>query len=122
MGCHFFLEGISPTQGSNLCPLRLLYWQVDSFPARPPGKPISHDCMIFCDSNGDSLRQCLKPYCSDHVTLALLRPGLDTVPGVEETVSLPASLICAQCSRKFQLPMEATVYQLGMASGEGQVQ
>lgn len=48
--------------------------------------------------------------------------SLDTVPGVEETVSLPASLICAQCSRKFQLPMEATVYQLGMASGEGQVQ
>ena len=29
MGCHFLLQGIFPTQGSNLC---LLHWQVDSLP------------------------------------------------------------------------------------------
>ena len=28
-GCHFLLQGIFPTQAANL---RLLYWQVDSFP------------------------------------------------------------------------------------------
>ena len=28
-GCHFLLRGIFPTQAANL---RLLYWQVDSFP------------------------------------------------------------------------------------------
>ena len=29
-GCHFLLQGIFPTQGSNLCLLHLLHWQVDS--------------------------------------------------------------------------------------------
>ena len=32
MGCHFFLQGIFPILGSNLCLLRLLYWHVDSLP------------------------------------------------------------------------------------------
>ena len=36
MGCHSVLQGILPTQGSNL---RLLHWQVDSFTIVPPGKP-----------------------------------------------------------------------------------
>ena len=31
-GCHFLLQGLFPTQGSNLYLLRLLYWQVDSLP------------------------------------------------------------------------------------------
>ena len=30
--CHFLLQGIFPTQGSNLCLLRLLHWQADSLP------------------------------------------------------------------------------------------
>ena len=34
--CHFLLQGIFPTQGSNL---RLLHWHVDSLPSEPPGKP-----------------------------------------------------------------------------------
>ena len=36
MGCHFLLQRIFPTQGSNLC---LLHWQADSLPLAPPGKP-----------------------------------------------------------------------------------
>ena len=39
VGCHFLLQGIFPTQGSNLCLLCLLHWQVDSLPLVPPGKP-----------------------------------------------------------------------------------
>ena len=34
--CHCPLQGIFPTQGLNL---GLLYWQVDSSPSKPPGKP-----------------------------------------------------------------------------------
>ena len=35
--CHFFLQGIFSTQGSNLC---LLHWQVDFFlTTEPPRKP-----------------------------------------------------------------------------------
>ena len=32
VGCHFLLQGIFPTQGSNLSLLHLLHWQVDSLP------------------------------------------------------------------------------------------
>ena len=39
MGCRFLLQGTFPIQGSNLCLLHLLRWQVGSFPLAPPGKP-----------------------------------------------------------------------------------
>ena len=32
VGCHFLLQGIFPTQGSNLYLLHLLHWQADSLP------------------------------------------------------------------------------------------
>ena len=38
VGCHFFIQGIFPTQGSNPCLLCLLNWQVDSLPLAPSGK------------------------------------------------------------------------------------
>ena len=31
MGCHFLLQGIFTTQGSNLCLLCLLHWQASFF-------------------------------------------------------------------------------------------
>ena len=34
-GCHFLLQGIFPTQESNLHLLPLLRWQVDSLPLAP---------------------------------------------------------------------------------------
>ena len=36
VGCHFLLQRIFLTQGSNL---HLPHWQVDSLPSEPPGKP-----------------------------------------------------------------------------------
>ena len=38
MGCHFLLQGIFLTQGSNL---NLLHWQVDSLPQNHHGNPES---------------------------------------------------------------------------------
>ena len=38
MGCHFLLQGIFPTQESNLCLLCLLHCQAGSLPLAPPGK------------------------------------------------------------------------------------
>ena len=32
VGCHFLLQGIFPTQGSNPCLLGVMHWQADSFP------------------------------------------------------------------------------------------
>ena len=37
VGCHFFLQGIFPSLGSNL---HLLHWQADSFTTETSGKPI----------------------------------------------------------------------------------
>ena len=36
VGCHFLLQGIIRTQGSNP---GLLHWRVNSFLSEPPGKP-----------------------------------------------------------------------------------
>ena len=41
VGCHFLLQGIFPTQGSNQYLLHLLHWQADSLPLAPIGKPFS---------------------------------------------------------------------------------
>ena len=38
VGCHFLLQGIFPTRGSNRRLLRLLCWQAGSFSLAPPGK------------------------------------------------------------------------------------
>ena len=40
VGCHFLLQGIFLTQGSNLRLLHPLHWQVVSLPLAPPGKPL----------------------------------------------------------------------------------
>ena len=47
VGCHALLQGIYPTQGSNLCLPCLLHWQVGSLPLVPPGKPLTHDIHIM---------------------------------------------------------------------------
>ena len=39
VGCHILLQGIFPTQESNLRLLCLLHWQAGSLPLAPPGKP-----------------------------------------------------------------------------------
>ena len=42
VGCHFLLQGIFPTQGSNPhCLLHLLHWQADSLPLSHLGSPLS---------------------------------------------------------------------------------
>ena len=48
VGCHTLLQGIFPTQGSNLHLLCLLHWQARSLPLAPPGKPhkLSYDPII----------------------------------------------------------------------------
>ena len=54
VGCHALLQGIFPTQGSNLCLLYLLHWEASSLPLGPPGKPKS---TIAADA-AKSLQSC----------------------------------------------------------------
>ena len=46
--CHSLLHGIFPTQGSNLCLLCLLQWQVGSLPLVPPVIPVVSGCAHVC--------------------------------------------------------------------------
>ena len=43
--CHVILQGIFPTQGSNLCLLHLLYWQADFLPLAPP---VTQEFIVIC--------------------------------------------------------------------------
>ena len=44
-GCHFLLQGIFPTQGSNLNSQHLLQWQADSSPLSQLGSPRMYVCV-----------------------------------------------------------------------------
>ena len=54
LGYRAFLQGIFPTQGSNLHLLCLLHWQVGSLSPVPPGKPVNHTSFINYFKNCDS--------------------------------------------------------------------
>ena len=49
VGCHCLLQGIFPTQGSNLHLLHLLYWQVGSLPLAPSAAKSLQPCPTPCD-------------------------------------------------------------------------
>ena len=46
VGCHFFLQGIFLTQGSNPCLLWLLHWQADSLPLSHLGSPFKEGIKV----------------------------------------------------------------------------
>ena len=66
--CHALLQGIFPTEGSNLRLLRLLHWQAGTLPLAPPGKPHS-TLQVF--SNISCVRLCPCVTC-DHITVNYL--------------------------------------------------
>src|SRR5574341_1318545 len=49
VGCHFLLQGIFLSQGSNLGLLYLLHWQAGSLPSEPHGKPKKLKSVAFGD-------------------------------------------------------------------------
>ena len=46
MGCHFLLQGIFPTQGSNSNLLHLLHGLAGSVPLTPPEKPLLQEMWV----------------------------------------------------------------------------
>ena len=74
VGCHALLQGIFPTQGSNLHLLRLLHWLADSVPVAPPGKSIHVHLLIkaivlYCrlSFRAQTWCQCSSPYNPAHL-------------------------------------------------------
>ena len=62
IGCHAFLQGIFPTQGSNPRLFCILYWQAGSLPLAAPGKP-----KTFLRSSELQKTQCKSNYSSKHI-------------------------------------------------------
>ena len=58
VGCHSLLQGIFPTQGSNL---DLLHWQTDSLLSEPPGKPHFRELELNSDP-GWVILLCVRPH------------------------------------------------------------
>ena len=57
MDCHFFFQGIFPTQESNLSLLSLLHWQAGPLPLSHKGIPY----MFIGEGNGNPLQySCLE--------------------------------------------------------------
>ena len=53
--CHFLLQGIFRTQGSNPCLLHLLHWQTDSLPVVPPESKAPDDVHSLSHNHGKKL-------------------------------------------------------------------
>ena len=49
VSCHFLLQGIFTSQGSNPCLLCLLHWQVDSLPPSHLGSPVFLATVLLSD-------------------------------------------------------------------------
>ena len=82
MDCHFLLQEIFPTQGSNLHPL---HWQV-VFTIEPPGKPLLSRVSLFetqwtvAYEAPPSMEFSRQEYCSG---LPFPFPGALPNPGIE---------------------------------------
>ena len=55
MSCHALRQGIFLTQGSNLCLLCLLHWQVGFLPLASPGKPTISQSLLKLMSIGSMI-------------------------------------------------------------------
>ena len=78
MGCHSLLQGIFPTQGSNLHLLCLLHWQAGSLPLVPPGKSQSESvsCSVDpmdCSLPGSSVHGILQARILEWVAIPFFR-------------------------------------------------
>ena len=79
VGCHFLLQGIFLTQGSNPSLLHLLHAQADSLPLVPPGKPEGCQGQDILAQVGLSVASELPPDC------------LARLPIIVQFCSLPSS-------------------------------
>ena len=90
VGCHFLLQGIFLTQGSNPCLLCFLHWQVGSLPPEPPRKPWPsvnvHDNKLILESCITFLVRSFS-----WKELYLLKA---TLLGNQENLSIPSNLFC----------------------------
>ena len=63
VGCHTLLQGISLTQGSNQCLLRLVHWQMDSLSLSHLGSPpLAYWHTFKTGVNKKTVKTCILPF------------------------------------------------------------
>ena len=78
VGCHFRLQGIFPTQGTNLNLLGLLHWQAGSSPLSHTGSPVQFLINIYghsCSSGTGLVTEtqgCKDDNCTTFMELSLV--------------------------------------------------
>ena len=106
-------RGSSLTQGSNMCLLHLLHWQVGSLPLVPPGKPVSPACQLkilrLCNLNNEvnqfqSMNQ--SPIC-----LTLWRTLIHTVT-FEQSMGDSCYLACVSGSQNQEATLPEQSYSI----------
>ena len=69
--CHAFLQGIFPTQGSNMHLLCLLHWKAGSLPLGPSGKPFPKSNWLHTQRKCPSWRIILECHSREHTNPSL---------------------------------------------------
>ena len=86
MGCHFLLQGIFPTQESNL---HLLHWQVNSLPLMPCGISLGtiyiHICVCWLLVASDKLWHLDSLVVVHRLSYSVACGILVSEPGIEPT-------------------------------------
>ena len=109
MGCHFLLQGIFPTQGSNLHLLCLLNWQADSLPLCYLGSLISLLEKILTKTKKSGGNDKVEREKVDFLSLCLELEDLELEysdtelkwKSVQQTV-IPAGFVLRTCQLRFE--------------------
>ena len=84
VGCHFLLQGIFPTQGSNTSLLRLLHWEADSFPLCQQGSPASVSILSLIEPMGDNP---MAHFIEEEVRVSEMKKRSPASSGISETAA-----------------------------------
>ena len=106
-GCHALLQGIFPTQGSNLSLSCLLHWQADSLPLAPPRK---YWLKSFLDVVNLQTHIWGNSPIPVHFTSLIPKMSMFTLA----TSSLTTSNLPWVVDLTFQVPMQYCSYSIGV--------
>ena len=102
VGCLALLQGIFPTQKTNLHLLCLLQWQVSSLPLLPPGNPHVSLCVYSVHFSRSVVSDSLRPHELQHARPPCPSPS----PGVHSD-SCPPSQWCQQAISSSVVPFSS---------------